>query len=68
MRRRAPLVAMLVLLLLIGAAAWYQFAGQQAPAGQPPLTAIGVAHLDSVRDEFNGGSDEIRVVLLLSPT
>ena len=65
-RRRGILLAS-ALVLLLGFAEWYQYAGG-VPEGQAPLTALGTASLDAVAEEFNRASDQIRIVLLLSPT
>jgi hypothetical protein len=40
----------------------------QAPAGQPSLVEMNGASLVALQEEFNRKSDELRVILLLSPT
>ena len=39
-----------------------------APAGQPAMALITSDRLENFRDAFNQASDQIRVILLLSPT
>jgi hypothetical protein len=68
MTRRIRMLLVVAVLLLLGLAGWYQFAGQRVPAGQVPLTALTAASLDPLKDEFNRSSDQVRVLLLLSPT
>lgn len=38
------------------------------PAGQLPLVTITGATLETLRSDFNAAGDEVRVILLLSPT
>lgn len=65
-RRAAILVG--VPAILLAAASWYEFAGHQAPAGQPPLAELNAASLATFEAAFNRQAGEIRIVLLLSPT
>ena len=64
-RRRILLV---ILVLLLGFGAWYQFGSHDAPAGQAPLRALAGASLDPLAEDFNHASSQVRIVLLLSPT
>jgi hypothetical protein len=61
--------------LLVGAAAIvlsvigrYFLGGHRVPAGQPPLAELTRASIDSLKSEFNRTPDQVRIVLLLSPT
>jgi hypothetical protein len=65
-RLRIPLVSLV--LLLLGALGWYQFAPGRAPEGQSALATVTDASLDAIRQEFNQYADRTRIVLLLSPT
>ena len=65
-RRKLALVAVIVVLLL--AAAWYQFGGHRTAPGQPPLAELNAASIDQLRADFNAAADQPRVILLLSPT
>jgi hypothetical protein len=49
-------------------AARYYFSGHLTPAGQPPLADLTDASLNSLRDDFNRSPDQVRIILLLSPT
>jgi hypothetical protein len=46
----------------------YYLVGHQVPAGQPPLIYLTSASLDSLRSDFNHAPDQVRIILLLSPT
>lgn len=41
---------------------------QTAPAGQPPLADLNSQSLAAFKDQFNLASDQVRIILLLSPT
>jgi len=55
----------IALLLAIG---WYLWGPAKTPAGQPPLVALTPENFDQFQTQFNEASDNVRVVLLLSPT
>jgi hypothetical protein len=48
--------------------AWLRLAPRRVPAGQPPLVTLGADSLPAFRDTFNAHDDEIRLLVLLSPT
>jgi hypothetical protein len=50
---------------VLALAVWYGLSAHHAPAGQPPLATMDLAQLKA---EFNRGSAQTRVILLLSPT
>jgi len=50
------------------AALIYFYGGSQTPAGQPPLRSLTAENLNELKKDFNAAKDEIRVLLLLSPT
>ena len=56
------LVVLLVLLLI------YVYGGGQAPSGQPPLRSLTAQSVGGIKREFNSARDDVRVLLLLSPT
>lgn len=56
-----PLVALVVAL-------GYFYGGSQAPIGQPPLQSLTAQNLSGIEDAFNAVKDDVRVLLLLSPT
>jgi hypothetical protein len=58
----------LVVLVLVVAALVFALSGHRVPAGQPPLHALNAAALSSLQQEFNHHPDDVRVILLLSPT
>jgi len=50
------------------AIAWFQLAPRRVPDGQPPLARLDPSSLDAFRDTFNAHDDEVRLLVLLSPT
>jgi hypothetical protein len=46
----------------------FYLGGHQVPAGQPPLGDLISGPLDTLKSDFNRNSDQVRVILLLSPT
>jgi hypothetical protein len=65
--KRKTIFGALVASLLL-AAAFYYHAGSGAPAGQPPLQSLTAENLAEFENEFNAAKDNVRVLLLLSPT
>jgi hypothetical protein len=66
MKRRHVVGA--VLLALLVAAALYLYSGGQTPSGQAPLRNVTAGNVVEIKNEFNAAKDEVRVLLLLSPT
>jgi hypothetical protein len=64
--KTAALVATAAMVLAL--AVRYYFSGHQVPPGQLPLADLATASLDSLRSDFNGASDRMRIILLLSPS
>lgn len=58
------LVGIVAALLIV----WYLWLSKGTPPGQRPLTSLTQTNLDQFKYDFNGASDEARLVLLLSPT
>ena len=69
MKRKKLFVALLGLLAAVAVAAfaWMRF-GHETPAGQPPLATLDAASLAALKTDFNGASNETRLIVLLSPT
>ena len=57
-----------ILVALLAAAGLYLYSGGQTPAGQPPLKNLSAQSVGEFKNEFNAAKDEVRVLLLLSPT
>ena len=66
MKRRYIVGAVLV--GLMAAAGLYLYGGGQTPSGQPPLKNLGAQSVGEIKNEFNAAKDDVRVLLLLSPT
>lgn len=54
--------------LVICGALFYFYAGHSTPQGQPPLTSLTSENFATLPTAFNASKDQVRVVLLLSPT
>ena len=52
---------------LIGALV-YLHGGHQVPVGQDPLQSLTPENVAGIRNVFNAAQDDVRVVVLLSPT
>jgi hypothetical protein len=66
MKRKYILSAILIA-LLIGAVVYF-YSGSQVPPGQPPLERLTAQNASAVKNAFNAAKDDVRVLLLLSPT
>jgi hypothetical protein len=66
MKKRAVIVAVLALVLLIAVA--YLWGPSSVPPGQEPLTVLSTSDLAEFATAFDGDADAPRMVLLLSPT
>jgi hypothetical protein len=58
------LVGIVAALLIV----WYFWLSKGTPRGQSALTSLTQNNLEQFKHDFNGGGDEARLVLLLSPT
>jgi hypothetical protein len=66
MKRRYIIGAMLAALPLTTFVHFY--GGSQAPSSQRPLRSLTAQNVADVKKEFNAAKDDVRVLLLLSPT
>ena len=66
MKRKYILSGILTVSFL--AALVYFYGGSQAPSAQPPLKSITAQNVADVKSQFNAANDDVRVLLLLSPT
>ena len=57
-----------LLAVLLAAALAYFYGGSQVPSGQPPLQSLTAQNVAEVKDRFNAAKDDVRVLLLFSPT
>jgi hypothetical protein len=64
----AALIVGVVVVLGLAMVGRYFFGGHAVPPGQLPLTEVAGDTLDSLKNDFNRTPDQIRIVLLLSPT
>lgn len=66
MSRKQILAAFFAIALAGGL--FYFYGGSQTPKGQPPLQKLTPQNVAGVKSEFNAAKDDVRVLLLLSPT
>jgi hypothetical protein len=52
---------------LVGALVYF-YGGSQVPAGQPPLQRLTAQNVTEINGAFNAARDDVRVLVLLSPT
>lgn len=64
-RKYIPGALMAVALL---AALIYFYGGSRVPAGQPPLLSLTPQNVTEFKTAFNAAKEDVRVLLLLSPT
>lgn len=57
-----------IVVITLGGVLFYFYGGSQTPAGQPPLKRLTMENRGDVKSAFNTAKDEVRVLLLLSPT
>jgi len=55
-------------LLLVGAHLWLQYAPRRVPEGQPPLQRLDGESVATIRQAFNSGHGQVRLLALFSPT
>jgi hypothetical protein len=67
MRRKDYILSATLTAALIGLAV-YLYGGHQTPVGQPPLERLTTQNVAELRNAFNAAKDDVRVLLLLSPT
>jgi uncharacterized membrane protein len=66
MNRKYVLPAILVVALAGGVG--YFYGGSHAPAGQLPFLRLTPQNVDEVKNAFNAVQDDVRVIVLFSPT
>ena len=54
--------------VILAAALFYFYGGSQAPSGQHPLESVTAQNVADIKSQFNLAKNDVRVVLLLSPT
>ena len=59
--------AALVTVLLLAALVYF-YGESHAPAGQPMLESLTAQNVAQVKNQFNAATDDVRILLLLSPT
>jgi len=61
------IVTAMLAALLVGALLYFH-GGSQAPPGQPPLQSLTAQNVTEIENAFNAAKDDVRVLVLLSPT
>ena len=65
--RRSRLL-LLILTALLGAGAFYLYAGSAVPQGQPEMVRLTPANFGEFRDAFNTAKDRVRAIVMVAPT
>jgi hypothetical protein len=47
---------------------YYLYGGSTVPEGQQPLVSLNGSNLSSLKDSFNGSTNSVRALVMLSPT
>jgi len=61
-------IVMLVVIIAAGVLGQQQFGTHDAPKGQPALVHLNAGSVETLRADFNGAQDSVRLIVLLSPT
>jgi hypothetical protein len=61
-------IIVIIAALVLGIVLLYFYAGHQTPAGQPPLAELKPANFTTIENAFNAAKNEVRLLVLLSPT
>jgi hypothetical protein len=61
-------ILLLILAAVLGAGAFYLYAGSSVPQGQPEMVRLTPANFGALRDAFNAARDQPRLVVLMAPT
>jgi hypothetical protein len=64
---RKYIFAIVAALILCGVLSYF-YTGHQTPEGQPPLANLVPQNFTALETVFNAAKDDVRVLLLLSPT
>ena len=65
---KGKLVLGAILGVILVAALFYFYGGSEVPSGQPPVESVTAQNIADVKTQFNLAKNDVRVVLLLSPT
>jgi hypothetical protein len=65
--QRNRILLIIVLLALLGTGLHF-YGGTRTPAGQAPLTSLTPQSFAELKTAFNEAKDDVRVLVLLSPT
>jgi len=68
MTNRSKATLILVPAVVLGLTFALYSGGRKTPANQPPLSDLNIESLATFKNQFNLASDQVRIVLLLSPT
>lgn len=66
--KRVLIIILPIVAIGFGLLAYYLYGGTTVPIGQQPLVRLTDSNLSTLKDSFNGSSNSVRVILMLSPT
>jgi len=67
MSRKRYLFFVVVAFIVVGAMIFF-YAGSRVPSGQPALARLTPDNLSQVQASFNAAKNDVRILVLLSPT
>lgn len=66
--KKRLIIAGAVVFLLVAALGWLLWGPSRVPPGQPPLVTLDGTNVAMLQRTFNEASNQVRVIVLLSPT
>ena len=65
---RKRIAVILAALVLVAALVYFFYGGHETPEGQPKLVELRQQNFATIADAFNAAAQDVRVLVLLSPT
>lgn len=66
--KRKGIIVVSVLAAIVFLGFYYFYVGSTVPNGQQALVRLNSSNVASLKDAFNGSTNSVRVVVMLSPT
>ncbi len=67
MKRKGMVAASLAVTIVV-LLVFYFFWGSSVPNGQQPLVRLNSSNVASIKEAFNASANDVRVIVMLSPT
>jgi len=66
--KRKGMVAASLAVTIVVLLVFYFFWGSSVPNGQQPLVRLNSSNVASIKEAFNASANDVRVIVMLSPT